>query len=171
MESLHIDQVLQQGPSPRPLPPENATADELWKLAQWDTTPLFMNKLPCETLDGTQDDDKATASIQALQALIYDHDDETDPLKSTEESVHSLKERANDLFKLKHYRQALGFYQQALDLIESSVKTQVNNSQLPSTSAFDEISKKLLSNRAACHLALGDHFPLFVVTHAQLPSI
>ncbi|KAG0152515.1 hypothetical protein CROQUDRAFT_55879 [Cronartium quercuum f. sp. fusiforme G11] len=150
-----------QGPAPRPLPPANATPDELYKLAKWDTTPLLMNKLP----DQAVIDPEAKASIDALQSLIYDRDD-------VEESVKNLKDRANELFKFGDYRQALGFYHQALDLITSAIQT--GGGSQSSSPVPELVFKTLLSNRAACHLALENYRACITdceeVTKAPIPS-
>lgn len=147
-----------KGPTPRPSNSENKTAEELWKSEGWDQTPLFMKEIPKEVKD--------EGPIEALQSLIYD-------LESIEESVKSLKERANELFKLKDFKQALGFYQQAIELIEGARKSDSKEYQ-ENRERFEVTLRTLLSNRAACHLALGNYRSCITdcegVTQAPLPT-
>jgi tetratricopeptide (TPR) repeat protein len=57
-----------------------------------------------------------------------------------EEIAQNFKEQGNDYFKGKRYREALGFYNQALDAN-------------PTDAALQEA---LLCNRAACNLELSE---------------
>ncbi|KAH9814498.1 hypothetical protein DFH28DRAFT_310642 [Melampsora americana] len=147
------------GPAPRRHDLEDVTADELWIRKGWEKTPLFMNELPSEVKD--------EGPIEALQSLIYD-------TESIEESIESLKERANELYKMKDYRQALGFYQQAIEVIESSKKSNDSNDFQDHQSGLELKLKTLFSNRAACHLALGNFRSCItdceLVTQGSLPT-
>ncbi|EGG05281.1 uncharacterized protein MELLADRAFT_116853 [Melampsora larici-populina 98AG31] len=147
-----------KGPTPKRAHSENITADELWKTQGWDQTPLFMKEIPKEVTN--------EGPIEALQSLIYD-------IESIEESVNSLKQRANELFKSKDYRQALGFYVQAIELIESCRKSKTKEYE-ENQEWLEMICKTLISNRAACHLSLGNYRSCIndceVVTQAPLPS-
>ncbi|OAV91186.1 hypothetical protein PTTG_04703 [Puccinia triticina 1-1 BBBD Race 1] len=143
------------GPSlPPNRPPEDVVgADELMKAAGWDTIPLFMKDLPKEL---NQSDPKAPAnhSLEALQALIYD-EDEDEKLRSLE----ALKARANELFGCRDYRQALGFYKQAIDILEKPASADPSHAESESKANAkipQELRNSIYSNRAACHLSLGN---------------
>lgn len=144
------------GPSlPPNRPPDDAGVDELVKAAGWDTVPLFMKDLPEElNRSSSNSDTPVNPSIEALQALIYDDDDD-----GKVRSIEALKSRANELFGCRQYRQALGFYTQAVEILVTLVASDANQKQ-STTSITPTIPKELkdsvYSNRAACHLALGN---------------
>ncbi|EFP74528.1 uncharacterized protein PGTG_00484 [Puccinia graminis f. sp. tritici CRL 75-36-700-3] len=142
------------GPSPPPnRPPEDIGTDELMKAAGWDTIPLFMKDLPKE-LNQADPNAPVNHTIEALQALIYD-EDEDEKLRSLE----ALKARANELFGCRDYRQALGFYKQAVEILEKPAPADTTHSEPESTAATNipqELRNSIYSNRAACHLSLGN---------------
>ncbi|PLW19615.1 hypothetical protein PCANC_14966 [Puccinia coronata f. sp. avenae] len=142
------------GPSPSPnRPAEDVAGDELIKAAGWDNIPLFMKDLP-QDLNLSDPNGHANHSIEALQALIYDEDDD-EKLRSLE----ALKARANELFKYRDYRQALGFYKQAVEILEKSATPDTTDSEpgaKASTNIPQQLRNSIYSNRAACHLALGN---------------
>jgi tetratricopeptide (TPR) repeat protein len=122
------------------------------KAAGWDTIPLFMKDLPKE-LNQADPNAPVNHTIEALQALIYD-EDEDEKLRSLE----ALKARANELFGCRDYRQALGFYKQAIDILEKPASTDTTHSEPESTADTNipqELRSSIYSNRAACHLSLG----------------
>jgi len=124
---------------------------ELMKAAGWDTIPLFMKDFPSE-LNQADPNAPVNHSIEALQALIYD-DDEEEKLRSLE----ALKARANELFACRDYRQALGFYKQAVEILEKPIPADTSpSSESVSTNIPQELRNSIYSNRAACHLALGN---------------
>jgi len=140
------------GPSlPPNRPREDAGVHELMKAAGWDTIPLFMKDFPSE-LNQADPNAPVNHSIEALQALIYD-DDEEEKLRSLE----ALKARANELFACRDYRQALGFYKQAVEILEKPIPADTSpSSESVSTNIPQELRNSIYSNRAACHLALGN---------------
>ncbi|KAH9466855.1 hypothetical protein MJO28_000532 [Puccinia striiformis f. sp. tritici] len=143
------------GPSLPPNRPAEdiSEVDELMKVAGWDTVPLFMKDLPKEFTNNQASSDSSAPvnhSLEALQALIYD-EDEGEKLRSLE----ALKARANELFGCRDYRQALGFYKQAVEILEKPVPNNAITTD-PETAIPQELRNSIYSNRAACHLALGN---------------
>ncbi|KAL1758742.1 hypothetical protein FB107DRAFT_271706 [Schizophyllum commune] len=106
------------GPQPRDI-------DYEAKLAEFDKIPLFMKSLP--------EEDTEDATIAALQDLAYEG--------TPDEVAQNFKEQGNDYFKGKRWREALGFYTQAIDA-------------KPTDPALQEA---LLCNRAACNLELKNY--------------
>jgi tetratricopeptide (TPR) repeat protein len=110
------------------------------KLALFDSVPLFMKSLPSE-LGGTesqqefklkQGDTNPSDTLAALQALTY----EGDP----SEIAQGFKEQGNDLFKRKKFRDALGFYNRALQEVGKELSIRER--------------RTLYSNASACNLEL-----------------
>ncbi|KAI8452153.1 hypothetical protein BY996DRAFT_4584942 [Phakopsora pachyrhizi] len=144
------------GPSlPPDRPSEDASAEELWDKAGWNEVPLFMNKLPDSTTK-TKTSSSSNQPLEALQALIYDSDQEDDA-EDWLEPLESLKQRGNELFRSKDYRQALGFYNQSSDWIENLYKKQKEKPERSGKNVPDELERSIYSNRSACHLALGNN--------------
>lgn len=106
-------------------PSKPADADYDAKLAEFDKIPLFMKSLP--------EEDTEDATIAALQDLAYEG--------TPDEIAQNFKEQGNDYFKGKRWREALGFYTQAVDA-------------KPTDPALQEA---LLCNRAACNLELHNY--------------
>ncbi|CBQ73501.1 related to CNS1-cyclophilin seven suppressor [Sporisorium reilianum SRZ2] len=94
-------------------------------LKSWDSVPLFMKDLPS--------DDTADPALEALQSLAFDG--------TPDEVAQNFKQQANDYFKAKRFREALGFYTQAIDAS-------------PQDKALLET---LYANRAACNLELHNY--------------
>ncbi|KAF8803757.1 40S ribosomal protein S7 [Phlegmacium glaucopus] len=107
------------GPVPKPRPTEDET------LAAFESVPLFMKSLP--------EGDNQDSSLSALQSLIYEG--------TPDEIAQNFKEEGNDYFKGKRFREALGFYTQALDAKPTD----------------PVILEAILCNRAACNLELGNY--------------
>lgn len=138
-------------PGPSSLRPagDPSDVDSLWRSAGWDTTPLFMRSLPASdpTIRPSPTDKVA---LEALQSLVYE--------SSPEETVRQLKERGNELFKLRKWKEAKGFYDQAVqEVIE---KPREEREQVVEIGAEvegdvkDETRRAVYSNRAACNLEL-----------------
>ncbi|CDU26178.1 related to CNS1-cyclophilin seven suppressor [Sporisorium scitamineum] len=96
-------------------------------LKSWDSVPLFMKDLPTSSDPGTD------TALEALQSLTFDG--------TPDEVATNFKTQANDYFKSKRYREALGFYTQAIDAA-------------PEDKALLET---LYANRAACNLELQNY--------------
>ncbi|EST05379.1 Tetratricopeptide repeat-containing domain protein [Kalmanozyma brasiliensis GHG001] len=96
-------------------------------LKSWDSVPLFMKDLP------TESDPATDSALEALQSLAFDG--------TPDEVASNFKSQANDYFKSKRYREALGFYTQAIDAS-------------PEDKALLET---LYANRAACNLELQNY--------------
>ncbi|CAG8718335.1 7626_t:CDS:2, partial [Acaulospora colombiana] len=112
--------------------PQPARYDIAAKLKEMDTVPLFMKSLP-------NDPNENSDALEALQALYISF---LLTSRSTKEEIASnFKEQGNDCFKQKRYRDALGFYNQALEA-------------KPTDTALNE---SLLLNRAACNLELKNY--------------
>ncbi|KIJ70455.1 hypothetical protein HYDPIDRAFT_105183 [Hydnomerulius pinastri MD-312] len=103
--------------------PESVDFEDM--LASFDNIPLFMKSLP--------EDDTDNVALQALQSLAYDG--------TPDEIAQNFKEQGNDYFKGKRYREAIGFYNQALDAKPTDATLQ----------------EALLCNRAACNLELKNY--------------
>ncbi|KAJ9479549.1 Hsp70/Hsp90 co-chaperone CNS1 [Pseudozyma hubeiensis] len=95
-------------------------------LKSWDSVPLFMKDLPNSS-------DSTDVALEALQSLAFDG--------SPNEVAAQFKTQANDYFTAKRFREALGFYTQAID-------------SSPTDTALTET---LHANRAACHLELQNY--------------
>ncbi|KAG8821778.1 hypothetical protein FRC19_007258 [Serendipita sp. 401] len=106
--------------------PQPAPYDEQAKLKEMDSVPLFMRDLP-------KDSEEQSEALEALQALVYDG--------TPDEIATNFKDQGNDYFKSKRYREALGFYNQALD-----AKT-----------TEKALLESLHLNRAACNLELQNY--------------
>lgn len=133
------------------LPPQLAlgrgkTADEL--LAELNKSPLFMTELE-------ENDD-----IAALQALAY----EGTPL----ENAADFKERGNECFKVKGYKDAQEFYGKGIAVLFVEERKRANGeiTKDPETGVPDseeEIKKQkemleaMYVNRAACHLEMQNY--------------
>ncbi|RFU77272.1 hypothetical protein TARUN_4948 [Trichoderma arundinaceum] len=143
-----------QGPSDAPgpaLPPQlamgrNMTADEILK--DLNKSPLFMTEL--------EDND----DIAALQALAY----EGTPL----ENAADFKERGNECFKVRGYRDAEEFYGKGIAIlfVEERKRARGEITKDPETGVPDseeEIQKQkemleaMYVNRAACHLEMQNY--------------
>ncbi|VDC04001.1 unnamed protein product [Peniophora sp. CBMAI 1063] len=107
------------GPSP-PAAPDEATIDSF--LA---SHPLFMTSLP--------DAESEDPTLAALQSLAYDG--------TPDEIASNFKSQGNEYFKGKRFREAAGFYTQALDAQPSD----------------KSLLEALLLNRAACNLELQNY--------------
>ncbi|KAG8807622.1 hypothetical protein FRC17_004379 [Serendipita sp. 399] len=106
--------------------PQPAPYDEHAKLKEMDSVPLFMKNLPS---DASEQSD----ALEALQALVYDG--------TPDEIATNFKNQGNDYFKSKRYREALGFYNQAVD----------------SKPTETILLESLYLNRAACNLELQNY--------------
>ncbi|KAJ3790684.1 40S ribosomal protein S7 [Lentinula aff. detonsa] len=107
--------------------PQPLTSNDLQaKLDSFDSVPLFMRSLPDE-------DPAENTSLAALQSLVHEG--------TPDEIAENFKEQGNDYFKGKRYRDAVGFYTQAIDA-------------KPDTPSLLEA---LLCNRAACNLELKNY--------------
>ncbi|KAJ3734431.1 40S ribosomal protein S7 [Lentinula guzmanii] len=107
--------------------PQPLTSNDLQaKLDSFDSVPLFMRSLPDE-------DPAENTSLAALQSLVHEG--------TPDEIAENFKEQGNDYYKGKRYRDAVGFYTQAIDA-------------KPDTPSLLEA---LLCNRAACNLELKNY--------------
>ncbi|KAJ3743389.1 40S ribosomal protein S7 [Lentinula detonsa] len=107
--------------------PQPLTSNDLQaKLDSFDSVPLFMRSLPDE-------DPAENTSLAALQSLVHEG--------TPDEIAENFKEQGNDYFKGKRYRDAVGFYTQAIDAKPDN----------PS------LLEALLCNRAACNLELKNY--------------
>ncbi|KAJ3998620.1 40S ribosomal protein S7 [Lentinula boryana] len=107
--------------------PQPLTSNDLQaKLDSLDSVPLFMRSLPDE-------DPAENTSLAALQSLVHEG--------TPDEIAENFKEQGNDYFKGKRYRDAAGFYTQAIDAKPDN----------PS------LLEALLCNRAACNLELKNY--------------
>lgn len=110
-------------------------------LASWDSVPLFMKDLPTSS---SSDEPTSDLALEALQSLAFDG--------APDEIAANFKSQANDYFKSKRYREALGFYTQAIDAH-------------PEDKALLET---LYANRAACNLELQNYGMVLKDTSAVL---
>lgn len=94
-------------------------------LKSWDSVPLFMKDLPSDSTDDT-----SAAALEALQSLAFDG--------TPDEVASQFKSQANEYFLSKRYREALGFYTQAIE----------------ANPADQKLLETLYANRAACNLEL-----------------
>jgi tetratricopeptide (TPR) repeat protein len=136
----------QDGTTPA-LPPamaalRNKSANEI--LADLNKTPLFMTSLE-------ENDD-----LEALKALAY----EGTPL----EVASGFKERGNESFKEKGYKDAKEFYSKAINVLLIEVRKRQNATADEKKDVDEEEVKKeiavleaCLVNRAACHLELKNY--------------
>nr|CDI53932.1 related to CNS1-cyclophilin seven suppressor [Melanopsichium pennsylvanicum 4] len=100
-------------------------------LKSWDSVPLFMKQLPTES--SRTDDESTQVALDALESLTFDG--------TSDEVALNFKSQANEYFKSKRYREALGFYSQA-------IQAQPVDKSLLET---------LYANRAACNLELQNY--------------
>lgn len=94
-------------------------------LASWDSVPLFMKDLPSSSTSTEND-----TALEALQSLAFDG--------TPDQVASNFKSQANDYFRSKRYREAAGFYTQAID---AGPQDKV-------------LLETLYANRAACNLEL-----------------
>ncbi len=120
----------------------NKSADEI--LADLNKTPLFMTSLE-------ENDD-----LEALRALAY----EGTPL----EVASGFKERGNESFKEKGYKDAKEFYSKAINVLLIEVRKRQKATEEEKKGVDEEEVKKeiavleaCLVNRAACHLELKNY--------------
>ncbi|KAJ7638502.1 hypothetical protein FB45DRAFT_976662 [Roridomyces roridus] len=104
-------------------PPRSLTIEE--RLKELESIPLFMKSLPEEETDDPM--------ISALQNLAHEG--------TPDEVAQNFKDQGNDYFKGKRYREAQGFYTQAIDA-------------KPTDPVLQEA---ILCNRAACNLELKNY--------------
>lgn len=101
-------------------------------MSSFDQVPLFMKELPSDGADAG-----ATGSsrdqLEALRSLAFEG--------TPDEVAINFKNYGNDYFKAKRYREAIGFYTQAID----------------SDPTGDELRLSLYLNRAACNLELCNY--------------
>lgn len=109
-------------------PSDGAPRDLESTLKSWDSVPLFMKDLGSGSSEAAND-----TALEALQSLAFDG--------SPDEVASNFKSQANDYFKAKRYREALGFYTQAID----------------ANPADQTLLETLHANRAACHLELQNY--------------
>ncbi|KAH8118482.1 hypothetical protein DFH11DRAFT_1502486 [Phellopilus nigrolimitatus] len=102
-------------------------ASNIEKLKEFDSVPLFMRSLP------NPDEHVDDTAINALQSLVHDG--------TPDEIAHNFKEQGNGYFKGKRYREAVGFYTQAIDAKPEDAS----------------LVEALLCNRAACNLELQNY--------------
>ena len=105
-----------------PRPPQS-TAGDAEPMKNWDSVPLFMRSLPDP--DTAPEADNNT--LAALQSLMFDDppSGQSRPFPSTfhttlitifcAEVAATLKAKANELFAERKFRDAVGFYTQAID--------------------------------------------------------
>ena len=101
-------------------------------LASWDSIPLFMKDLPSRS-SAAAAAAAADPALEALQSLAYDG--------TPNEVAAQFKSQADEYFGCKRYREALGFYTQAIDANPDDEKLQ----------------ETLYANRAACNLELHNY--------------
>ncbi|CCF52699.1 hypothetical protein NDA14_002244 [Ustilago hordei] len=115
--------------------PRNAPRDLDATLASWDSVPLFMRNLPDNTSSSngsSSTEDTSGTALEALQSLVFD--------ATPDEVASQFKCQADEYFRSRRFREALGFYNQAVEANAS------DNSLLETIHA----------NRAACQLELGN---------------
>ena len=105
------------------------------------STPFFMNELP--KADGEAEENVA---LEALRSLVYEGTPDGSYRArvrslTNAEIAENLRLQANSYFKRRAFKEALGFYSQAI--------REVGDTMSP------EGKRTLLSNRAAAHLELG----------------
>ncbi|KAK7060198.1 HSP70/90 co-chaperone [Paramarasmius palmivorus] len=110
---------------PQPIDQQTVQA----KLDDFDNHPLFMKSLP--------EDEASNPTIAALQSLAYEG-----PPDGKEEVAQNFKERGNEYFKGKRYREAISFYTQGIDVNPPDIS----------------LKEALYCNRAAANLALSMHY-------------
>jgi tetratricopeptide repeat protein 4 len=120
----------------------NKSADEI--LADLNKTPLFMTTL--------EDNDE----LEAMKALAY----EGTPL----EVASGFKERGNESFKERGYKDAKEFYTKSINILLVEVrKRQKGEAKSEEEGGEEEVKKEIavleacLVNRAACHLELKNY--------------
>ncbi|KEI37489.1 uncharacterized protein L969DRAFT_18972 [Mixia osmundae IAM 14324] len=96
-------------------------------LSSFDDVPLFMRDLPA-----SEAEKPSNTTLDALQTLLYDG--------TPDEIAQNLKSQGNEYYNGRRYKEALGFYTQAIDETGKEIAPQVK--------------RALLSNRSACHLEL-----------------
>ncbi|EKM80261.1 hypothetical protein AGABI1DRAFT_99870 [Agaricus bisporus var. burnettii JB137-S8] len=106
-------------------PQRSAVANVDEALARFDDTPLFMKSLP--------EDDTDNVALSALQSLVHEG--------TPDEIAQNFKEQANEYFKGKRFREAMGFYKQGIEA-KPDDKT---------------LLVVLLCNLAACNLELKNY--------------
>jgi len=103
--------------------PQPASIDD--KLKAFDNAPLFMKSLPTDSEDDVV--------VQALQSLAYEG--------TPDEVAQNFKDQGNEYFKGGRFREALGFYSQAIDAKPTDTTLQ----------------ESIFCNRAACNLQLKNY--------------
>jgi tetratricopeptide (TPR) repeat protein len=122
----------------------NKTSDQI--LSDLNKVPLFMTELEENNTD-----------LEALKALAY----EGTPL----EVATSFKERGNESFSEKGFKDAKEFYTKAINILLIEVRKRQTNTENASGEEVDkeEVRKEVgvleacLVNRAACHLSLKNY--------------
>ncbi|CAO1614140.1 unnamed protein product [Parajaminaea phylloscopi] len=107
------------------------TVDEALK--SFDNVPLFMKDLPAAGEDG-DGAEGSNATMDALRSLAFSG--------TPNEQAANFKNHGNDYFRGKRYREAIGFYDKAID-------AEPDNE--------DNLLLSLYLNRAACHLELHNY--------------
>lgn len=100
-------------------------------MSSFDSVPLFMKELPAE--DDAGNTGSSRDQLEALRSLAFEG--------TPDEVAINFKKHGNDYFKAKRYREAIGFYTQAID----------------SDPTGDELRLSLYLNRAACNLELFNY--------------
>lgn len=102
-----------------------------------DNVPLFMRDLPGED-EAEQGkgkgnaDETSSVALEALKSLVYDG--------TPDEVAENLKGQGNEYFASKRYREAIGFYTQAIEAYPTDQK----------------LLESCYLNRAACNLNLSE---------------
>jgi len=123
--------------------PQPIKIDVQSKINELDSVPLFMKSLP-------DDPSNQGEALDALQALVYDGTPDgeqstgtfpppSDIRSAKPEVAANFKTQGNEYIKAKRYREAMGFYSQALDAKPTDPTLVVS----------------LLLNRAVCNLELS----------------
>ncbi|GAA93459.1 hypothetical protein E5Q_00100 [Mixia osmundae IAM 14324] len=110
-------------------------------LSSFDDVPLFMRDLPA-----SEAEKPSNTTLDALQTLLYDG--------TPDEIAQNLKSQGNEYYNGRRYKEALGFYTQAIDETGKEIAPQVK--------------RALLSNRSACHLELGQHAQQLEIALAEM---
>ena len=127
-----------------PQPQQNDTSVEE-TLASFESIPLFMKSLPEDAFNDT--------AISALQSLVHEGTPDGTQQSCSNvimmlildvEIAQNFKDQGNNYFKGKRYREALGFYAQAID----------------SKPTDPVLLEALFCNSAACNLELSKYFVL-----------
>lgn len=112
--------------------------------------PLFMTHL--DTSDG---EGGANSALEALQALAYEG--------SCKEIMQNFKEQGNEQFRFKRYRDAVEYYNKALQAKDSVPEEEAEidisaiDADVEQKKAIDELTIACFVNRAACNLELSKH--------------